>query len=272
MTTLAVSSDVANAVRLRWPDRSVHWLAEAPGELAAICTRYRATPVAVLPARYGFVVAADTPTGQLVVRSSPDPDAPAQAAVAERLAELGVAPVLYEVLQTDSGTWTVMERVTPGSSFSDAPATPQSLSSLARTVEPMIGQPSPAVELMPLTSWLEDRLTDDNLADLPPGRSPAPPGDRAAALALLQELSPQAPGLCHGDLSPGNVLHDSDGRFYFIDPRGLSGTVEYDLAVLASKAPQHGSREAVAERLAKACGLDPDIIGSWLTVSLAARV
>ena len=47
---------------------------------------------AVLPARYGFVVKADSTNGRLVFRASPDPAAPVQAKVATTLADVGVAP------------------------------------------------------------------------------------------------------------------------------------------------------------------------------------
>lgn len=61
---LAIPANVATAVRSRWPERAEAWLARIPDELADLCRRYGATPREVLPARYGFVVAADTPMGR----------------------------------------------------------------------------------------------------------------------------------------------------------------------------------------------------------------
>jgi streptomycin 6-kinase len=71
-----VPPGVVDAIATRWPERARDWSIRVEGELQELCRRYDAKPRRVLPARYGFVVAADTPNGGIVLRSSPDPNGP----------------------------------------------------------------------------------------------------------------------------------------------------------------------------------------------------
>lgn len=253
-----VPTALADAVGRRWPERGPQWVGAVERELRDLCGRYASEPEQVLPARYGFVVTAEGAGGKLVLRASADPNGPSQAKVAAKLGEIAVGPRVHEVINTETGTWTVMERVEPGDSFSDVPPTDSAIDSLVNTLASM----ADATELdgLPqLTDWLRDRLLDDDLQDLPPGRIPAPRVDRAAALEVVAELSDHpSRGLGHCDLSPGNVLQHRDGHFLVIDPRDLDGDVSYDVAVLALKTPQYGTPDHVASTLARRLSLDTD--------------
>ena len=116
-------ADVMANVRRRWPDVADSWSARVHDEFRTLCEQYDATPRGLLSARYGFVAAVDTADGPLVLRSSPDPHGPHQAAVATALASLNAAPHVHQTINTDHGTWTVLQRVVPGTPLSEADPT-----------------------------------------------------------------------------------------------------------------------------------------------------
>lgn len=265
-----IPADVARAVAGRWPD-STAWSTSAEDELAAICTRYRATPRAVMPARYGFVVATDTPTGPLIMRASPDPAGPQQAKIAQTLASLRIAPKIHEVIPTTTGTWIIMDRVLPGDHLTDGRPTSDVPAALAAMLRPMLGQPAPC-PMPSIAEWLQDRLEDDRLTDLAPGTSVAPLHQRGNALATLKDLrAGGGEGLCHADASPGNILVGHNG-LTLIDPRGMTGEVEYDAAVIALKIAKHARATVIAERLAREIGTDAERTKAWVEVADVARV
>lgn len=230
---------VVGAVSERWPERGATWAAQVEGELSALCARLQAEPVRVLPARFGLVVEARADGHDLVLRSSPDPAAGDQAAVARALAGLHVAPAVHEIVSTPCATWTVMDRVLPGTSLFDADPAAVNPADILDQLRRMVDQPVPPA-LGTVADWLRDRLESPDLSDMPPGSSPAPENERAAAIATLEQLLTDSagPSLCHGDLSPGNVLLGHN-RVWLIDPRGLAGEIAYDVAVLALKAARN---------------------------------
>jgi streptomycin 6-kinase len=85
------------------------------------------------------------------------------------------------------------------------------------------------------------------------------------AVELLRELDCVGigDGLCHGDTSPRNILADGTDRWLLVDPRGVRGEVEYDVAVLALKT----AREAPATTaiLPREVGVDPLRVQAWAT-------
>lgn len=270
-TRLRIPADVARAVVGRWPDSTAEWSTSAEHELAAICTRYRAIPRAVMAARYGFVVATDTPSGPLIMRASPDPAGPQQAKIAQAFASLRIAPKVHEVISTTTGTWIIMDRVLPGDQLTDGRLCPHVLAALAAMLRPMLGQPAPC-PMPSIAEWLQDRLEDDELTDLAPRTSVAPLNQRRNALAILKELrAGGGEGLCHADASPGNILVGHNG-LALIDPRGMTGEVEYDAAVIALKIAKHVRPMVIAERLAREIGTDAERTKAWVAVADAARV
>lgn len=268
--SLRVPPSVLDAVRERWPTRWREWSNNVGGELAELCVRYRAEPREVLPARYGFVVAVAAPDARLIMKASVDPWASYQAEVADTLATLGIGPTVRENVVTDTGTWTIMEQVFPGSPLVGVQH--PTIYRLAAVFRSMAGQPIPGTDLPMLTDWLRDRLIDDDLNDLAPGRQIAPPAKRRRAIAILDDLCDGPEGLCHGDTSPENVLRGHDGRLFLVDPRGVRGDVNYDAAVLALKAAPYASPMMVATQIASRAGLAADRVEAWLTVADAARV
>jgi streptomycin 6-kinase len=225
-----------------------------------------------MSARYGFVVAVSTPIGPLIMRSSPDPDGGNQAAVSLALADLGVSPKVHDFVETDTGTWTVADRVLPGTPIGELPSRGNP-ALIAAMLRPMVEQPAPALNMPSLIDWLRDRLTDPQLTDLPIGRQPAPSEERQQALEQLKSLTAEGTvGLCHGDPSPRNILLGADDRPWLVDPRGMAGEVDYDIAVIALKAARYVSPKLAVAHLASYVGVDPARASAWLLIANAARV
>lgn len=96
---------------------------------------------------------------------------------------------------------------------------------------------------------------------------------RGAQQAARNRVSSQQcdhPMLLHGDAQQWNALQSGAG-FTLIDPDGVMGEREYDLAVLVREDPLDPAAEpsAQARRLAQETGTDPDVIWEW---SVAQRV
>lgn len=268
-----VPAAVLANIRTRWPDIADTWAAQVDTELRTLCERYQATVREVLPARYGFVTAVDTPDGPLVFRSSPDPRGQDQAAVATALANLGAAPQIHETLPTDHGTWTVADRVLPGTPLSQVDPATVNPQALFAPLAMMRDQPAPLPGMPSVLDWLRERLEDDNLTDLRPGTTVAPASERQAALALLTDLAhDHAPGLCHGDASSGNIIADGQRNWMYIDPRGMTGEYIYDLAVLAIRVNDIFKCANLLTNMADAAEIATDKLLAWTAVAKAARV
>ncbi len=270
---LTVPPPVLSAIQARWPAHTRDWPTRVEAELLELCERYDAKPREVLPARYGFVVAADTAHGGVVLRASPDPHGPTQAEVARALANLGAGPAVHEATVTDGGTWTILDEVRPGTPLAMTDLSTVSLEALAAPLAAISGQPAPRRGMPSIIDWLRTRLEDDELADLAPGTTVAPDDVRRAAIDSLDELAATGTlGLCHGDASLWNILAHGQCDWKLIDPRGMTGEVSYDIAVLAFKVARHQSPAPVAVRLARAADVDPERVQAWMTVASAARV
>src|SRR5579884_2169708 len=119
-TAIRLPAEVATNVCARWPERGHTWARHVVDEFDELCKRYDATATHLLSARFGFVAAVETPHGPLIMKSTPDPGAPVQAAFAHRFAELGTGPAVHEIRDTCAGTWTVMDRIVPGHTLASA--------------------------------------------------------------------------------------------------------------------------------------------------------
>ncbi|MEV0838503.1 aminoglycoside phosphotransferase family protein [Actinocatenispora sera] len=270
LAQLAVPEDVRQQIHRRWPTAGPAWSAVVADELHELLAEHHATHPQVMPARYGLVISANTPTGPLVFRSTPDPDGVHQATVSRALAELDVSPHIHQVHASDTGVWTIMDRITPGIPLGDL-TDPPTLDAIVGMLRPLAGQPAPDANLPSLFDWIRDRLTDDHLNDLPRGRTVAPLPERRQALALTNELArDHIPGLCHGDTSPWNIL--TGDRLYLIDPRGVSGELAYDAAIIAVKAARDRPIDQTIRTISAALGLDSHRVAAWTTVAAAARV
>jgi streptomycin 6-kinase len=230
---VTVPAEVLGAACKRWPDRGPAWAAAVNAELDELCRRYRVRASKVMDARYGFVVSVRAAGDRLLVlKSTPNPAGALQASAAKQLAELGVGPTVHEVVESDVGTWTVMDKVQPGTRALGS----SSLDELASLLRLLAAAASTARAFPPVSAWLRQRLLDGGPTDLPPDVAPASPIERERALSTLDDLvADESRSLCHGDPSGGNVLRGSHG-LKLVDPRGVSGDVEYDAAVLALKA------------------------------------
>ncbi|WP_308036665.1 phosphotransferase [Actinoplanes sp. DH11] len=259
-------------IRRRWPDVADSWATRVGSEFHAACERYGAIPREVLPARYGFVAAVDTPHGPLVFRSSPDPRGVDQAAVAAALADLDAAPRLHEAVTTEYGTWTVLDRVFPGTSLSQADPATVDPEALFAPLAAIRDQPPPRSDMPSIFEWLRDRLEDDQLTDLRPGTTVAPASERRTALAVLDHLArDHTPALCHGDASSGNII--TNGKHWmFIDPRGVTGEHTYDAAVLAIRITEAYSFSGIRQYIAQSAKVDSVRLDAWMAVAQAARV
>jgi streptomycin 6-kinase len=265
---------IVEGIEKRWPERARPWADQVEAELREFCQTFNATPRDVLAARYGFVVAADSPRGGLVFRSSPDPDALVQADVASALAGIGVSPAVHDIVATPSGIWTVMDEVLPGTPLALTNKSAVDLHALAAPFAAMYGQPAPRAEMLSIFEWLQIRLEDDNLSDIPVWRDgPAPIEERHDALDLLENLAQDSQlSLCHGDASSWNLLSSGSAHWQLVDPRGVSGEVAYDLAVVAMKLRGDMSTDEVAGHLARAAKVSIDRVLAWISIAEAARV
>ncbi|ADD40045.1 aminoglycoside phosphotransferase family protein [Stackebrandtia nassauensis] len=271
--SVEVPQYVAEETTARWPNVGPQWVSEAPGELRQLCEQYGAIPETVLPARYGLVVAVQAKDRELIMKGSPDPDGPNQVKVMSALADLQVGPTILESFSTDTGFWTIMTRIKPGEPLRNLGASLAPPDKLATILRPLVNQPSPSSTLPYIGDWLRDRLEDDALSDLAPGRTVASETERSEALSVLSELTDAgAQGLCHGDTSPGNILTGENGKLYLIDPRGMRGEAAYDVAVLGLKSAMTVSPETRVSDLAKAVGVDVGRAERWAAIALAARV
>ena len=276
MTGATVPAHVLSAVKEQWPARGEAWSRDVLGEFDQICQRHSAVVREIFKSRYGFVVGVDSPRGQLVIRGSADPLATGQAAVVSALAAAGVGPQVREIQSTETGVWTVMDRVLPGEALADVDVTVADVITLAETYRQVIGRLAPDPDLPSLTDWLHSRLIDDDLTDIPEWATVAPIDERRDCLAILADLASDDGALCHGDVSGWNVLLGPDRRMFLIDPRGLRGDPAYDAALIAVK---FGMRTgaytdpfAATAKVADSTGLDRDRIDAWLRVAMAARV
>lgn len=264
---IEIPAYVADEVKSRWREAGSQWVRGAQGELEDLCQSLDAEPERLLPSRYGLVVAVRVGQERLVVKGSPDPDGLRQAQVLDAFARRGVAPTIRAITSTSIGYWVVMDRVLPGNPLGELGASKTSEEELAKVLRPLVGQSAPT-ELAYIGDWLRHRLEDETLSDLAPGRSVASKEERLEALNVLGGLTPNGVrGLCHGDASPGNILLGKGRRLFLVDPRGMSGEVAYDVAVLGLKS----ARQRISH-LAEVAGVDADRALAWATVATAARV
>jgi len=269
----AVPAHVLANVRQRWPEIADVWASYIQTEFRAICDQYQATPRTVLGARYGYVVAVDTPAGPLVFRSSPDPHGPDQAAVATALANLGISPAVHQTLTSDHGTWTVLDRVLPGTNLAQSDPATIRLDALFTPLAAMRHQSAPREGMPSILDWLHDRLNDGNLTDLRPGTTVAPVDERETALKLLNNLvNDHTPRLCHGDASMGNIIASGTDRWLLIDPRGMTGESAYDVAVLAIRTARLHNPASLVPQIAKLADVTAERVRTWMTIAKAARV
>jgi streptomycin 6-kinase len=260
-------------VQRRWPDIAATWAASILSELHALCAQFQATVSGVLPARYGFVVAAESPLGPLVLRNSPDPNSRDQAAVAAALANLGISPRLHQTRHTAHGTWTVLDQVIPGANLNEVEPTRVDPKALFRPLAAMRDQPPPRPGMPSIVDWLRTRLEDDHLADLRPGTAVATDRERSAALDLLVDLiQSHTPALCHGDASSGNIISSGNRGWMYIDPRGMSGDFTYDVAIVATRLTRNHPATEILRDAVSITGLNPDRIRAWAQTANAARV
>jgi len=267
--------NIARAAHARWPDRAPAWVQALPIELSEVCAELSVTPTGrTFSARSAHVVEATTSTGaQLILRSSPDPDAVHQAAVLDHLARAGLAPAVHLLQNTATSTWTAMDAVEPGASFAEQEPQPRDLAGAAAMLG-ILADEGGAPSVPSIVPWLRTRLTDPPADDQPPHRGPEPAKVRESASLVLDQLATDMTvGLCHADLSPPNVLH-GNSRLWFIDPRGMNGEGAYDVAVLALKlSDDHlDTARALARSIALSSGVSPNRADAWVTVADAATV
>jgi streptomycin 6-kinase len=208
-----------------------------------------------------------------VLRGSPDPHGADQAAVAVALAHLCISPTVHQTVATNHGTWTVLDRVLPGTSLLQSDPATIRLNALFAPLAAMRHQPAPRAGMPSILDWLGDRLKDDNLTDLRPGTTIAPANERETALNLLADLTrDHTPGLCHGDASMGNLIASGTDRWMLIDPRGMTGESAYDVAVLAIRAARLHNSEDLVPHIAKLADVTAERVRIWTIIANAARV
>lgn len=262
MADMEVPENVARAVLARWPARGSAWLEAAAADILALCERHSVVPVYVFPARFALVVATSAAGRSLVMRSTADPRGEQQATAARMLAELDIGPQVYEVITSSVGTCIVMDEVQPGTVAHNCVA-----ADIAGLLRPLVRAPATTRELPSISGWIRQRLLrGDMRPDVYPGATAPTESEREHALALLDDLSEdEATSICHGDASTPNILRGHD-RLYLIDPRGVIGDIEYDVAVAAVK------NGLDVRELAFTLEIDHSRAEAWAAIALAARV
>jgi streptomycin 6-kinase len=271
--TIELPGELSTNIHNRWPGHGAAWVHGVMRQLHRLCARYEAEPLHLMPARFGLVVAVSSPRGPLIMKSTPDPAGPVQAAVARHFADLGMTPTVHEVVTTVTGTWTVMDRVCPGNTLETATLSAGHTDHLIALLHSMIGKAAP-IEAPDVADWLQARLIDSGLGDVPPFQTCAPPAERLNTLEILHSLCNSfCLDLCHGDANLGNVLVGERDRLWWIDPRGVRGEVAHDVAVIALKAASalgtYPNDPAAA--LAGEVGVCPRAC-AWVSVAHSARV
>jgi streptomycin 6-kinase len=61
-------------------------------------------------------------------------------------------------------------------------------------------------------------------------------------------------------------------RLYLIDPRGVSGELAYDVAVIALKGERYAPPTETAAALARNLAVPADRVDAWQRIARAARV
>lgn len=130
---------------------------------------------------------------------------------------------------------------------------------LLETALALHAMPSPpaSVALVPLRTWFHD-LVDE------PQTDPVLAAAASIARDLLAEAGPSV--ALHGDLHHGNVL-ELDGQWVAIDPKGLIGAPEFDLANLFCNPTEEVAGARLDGRLGRAAevaGVDRDRLRAWV--------
>src|SRR5207248_11264432 len=138
---------------------------------------------------------------------------------------------------------------------------------ISAVLRPLVGPARALPRLAVLFAWLRDRLSAgdalNNLAQV--SGQPAPASERDRALAILGRLAAaRHADLCHTDASPWNLLTGEAGHVFLIDPRGVCGEVEYDVAVVALKAARYTPAAETVPNLANLVEVDPARVQAWL--------
>lgn len=265
--------NVRDSIAKRWPHLA-EWSNWAERDFDAWISRTGGEIHGVFHARYALVVDVELSGIRVVYRSTPDPDAQSQVAVASALSDVGAGPQILEFGEATIGTWSTSIRIFPGYPLGDhAGPSNLDLQRVAEALTLITGRPPPRYDLPPVTAWLRRRLEIDTLVDLPPNQRPASTAERRTALGLLDELENSGEGnLCHGDASPWNLLTGTEGRVWMIDPRGVAGTVAYDAAVILSKAPRTADQDVMVRTFSKVLNVEVQEIKAWMTIAGTARV
>lgn len=244
-------------VNARWPDTSFDWDAAVTDLLTAgFVPRNKLSGD-----RFGLVAAGTWEGLPAVAKVDPDPQKTHSWAVARDLAGIGIGP---RILAADPHTgWVVMKQVQPG------------LTALQRLVDPTVlgttlgrlqGLPEKP-DLPPLDAFLRDRLTRPPTTDIARSSTPVPAQERDMALRLLGQLPCPARAI-HGDCSRGNILHSRTG-IVLVDPRGISGDWQFDVAVAAWK---NRYSTTATRTLIRASGADFERVTAWERIARAARL
>ena len=252
-------SYVLGNVNSRWPGRLSSW---RPLDLGCALENLGFRPHYGLEGgRFAIAVAGLWGATPAVARIDPDPSCYRSFTASRILAESDASP---SVLYSNAATGVqVLARVTPGTSALVRPINPPSLGELLTRLR--YGKSNE--HLLSLSNFLTPRISKDRSSDSAKGSAIATVKERKEALTLLSQLNGET-GLMHGDCSRGNLLLGST-RWWLIDPRGVSGDWQFDVAVAALKC-RYSVRESKA--LVSETGADAETVAAWSRVARAARV
>jgi streptomycin 6-kinase len=258
--------------RARWGEAGEQWVAGLPGVIDRCRQRWDLTPEHRFPSTFNFVCAMRRVDGAHAVLKTCFPGSGEYWSESRALALAGGDDGVVEVLDRwDDEHGLLLDRLMPGSSLRPlVPGRDDEATAIVAGVMASFWAAKPADRhLTDIVGFADDFV--EYRRDHGAG-GPVPRAHIDRAEALFRELSESMTRrvLLHGDLHHDNVL-DADGRWIIIDPKGMIGEPEFEVAAFVRNPPtelaeQPRLRELLHGRvaqLAAALRLDPARAGAW---------
>jgi streptomycin 6-kinase len=276
MSDIDVPEVVARAAHLTDAGRA--WLATLPATVAGLAAQWRLTTGAALTGgTASYVVAATTAAGaDVVLKVALPPAIEGHAAFDGELTTLRFGGSGYcRLLSYDVPRRALLLERLGASLHSHGLPVDERLAVIATTLR---GAWVPAPHGLPLTDlrakgeWLADFVARTwEATGRPCSRRTVDAAVRLAQLRARQHRPADAVVL-HGDAHPHNLLASADG-FRLVDPDGVVGEREYDLAIpLRELTPEELGTDPVAtaqrwcRHMAEPVGGDPEAVWQWAFV------
>lgn len=226
----------------RWGERGQQWLDALDGRVASLVADLALTDVRVHPnSNRSLVLQAKCAHGRVAVTFDPDPQASQSFAALDQWALFGSAPipVCRPADDVDVRRWVAAPSAAEaiGAGVSPVEITKSVFAALSQPTDPVAGVVSQhsrifaeAEQAITRLGAMDESVRRDVCAVV--GASASPPWLHRQA-ALLESLV-DGPALCHGDLTPHNVLWTGN-QAVLIDAEPVAGSLVVDVARWAAR-------------------------------------